>query len=294
MAHAQVTISVTTDRQQYVQYEPILATVTVKNYSGNTLSFGTHRDDNSAFMTVEIRDLKNPLLPLANKEFNPVEGLVLSTGVVKTLQFAVSDYYPIQAPDDYELVVRIGHGRLSSDFLSAPVRFQVRAGMTLWQRLVGMPDGESNQMIAARTCEVKVAHIDDADMYILQIEDADYVYSVIRLGPRVHGILPQFDVDALSRIHTLTQTQPRIFSYRIFDLTGTCKQAAQYTVDATYPQLIHDSDVGTVTVVGGRMVIASGGSGSGFGSPPAAVAPQEKPEPAPKPRKRFWQREKKP
>ena len=60
-------------------------------------------------------------------------------------------------------------------------------------------------------------------------------------------------IDARSHFHFLTQTQPRLFSYWIFDPNGKIKKTAHYMVDPAFPipRMIRDPDIGRVMVVGG-------------------------------------------
>ena len=105
-----------------------------------------------------------------------------------------------------------------------------------------------------RTCSINVLHQTNGELlYYLKIEDDEYVHSIVRLCPKIFGIDPQVEVDALSRIHTLLQILPRLFKYRIFDLNGKLKQETTYLYHATQPRLMLDQEFGMVKVTGGRI-----------------------------------------
>ncbi len=254
MANAQITVDVSTEFERYIAFEPVRVTVTLKNISGQTLYFGEDATD-GGHLIFEIKNLKGIPVSTSGKEFDPIANLVLSPGVVKTLVVPISDYFVLQEEDDYHLTARVGHPRLSSDYLSTPKLFQVRDGIEVWAHDVGFPGIEGDGPISTRRCTLNMFHHGDGDFYYLQIEDHDYVYAVARLGPRVQGIRPQCDIDALSRVHTLIQAAPRLFRYRVFDLNGDLKMDSVYIVENTMPRLINDPDVGRILVYGGKIAV---------------------------------------
>jgi hypothetical protein len=249
-APAQITMTVTTDLDRYICYEPINVTISLKNNSGHTLNFGTDSVD-SGFIKFELRSLKNIPIQSLDRTFNPAADLSLSPGVVKALTLPLTNYFDVQTEDDYELVIRISHPRLHQDYLSKPRLFQVRHGVRIRENMVGNPTSPVDKIIPVLKCSLNIFNHSSGDIYYLQLEDNDYVYAIARLGPRMQGVTPQLDIDALSRIHTLVQIAPRIFQHRIFDHSGQLKLTSAYTISDTTPTLIRDPDVGRVIVSGG-------------------------------------------
>jgi len=249
---AQISISLLTDNKRYISYEPVKVKITLKNYTGHVLNFGTSPDE-GGYMIFHVKDRNgmelNPII-----DYNPVSGLILSAGVLKTVTFTLTNYFSLPGDDDYMLNVRIGHRRLPRDLLSKPVYFEVRKGIKVWERSAGVPTSESVSLISTRNCSLNIFHVGKGEIYYLQIESDEYVYSIHRLGPRIYGIDPQCEIDALSRIHTLILTAPRLFNYRVFDLNGNLKQETSYFYYASsQPKLMQDSEFGMVRVVGGKI-----------------------------------------
>ena len=247
---AQISISISTDRQKYIRFEPIRLEVSLKNYSGHILNFASESKE-GGFLALEVINKKGKAIPQFDSNFNPASNLILSPGVVKSLSIVISEYLNLQVEDDYELRVRVGHRRFRNDFLSHPVFFIVRSGAPVWKREVGLPHVSEDTIIATRSCSLNIFHQDEGDIYYYKNEDEEFVYSVIRLGPRVLGIKPQCEVDALSRVHTLIQTAPRLFNYRIIDIKGEIKHNSYYLINQSGPKLVHDSEVGSVSILGG-------------------------------------------
>ena len=249
--NGQISITVSMDRDRYIRFEPVEVTVLLQNYSGHILHFENEKQNGGGFIQFEITNTKGRTAPPINQDFNPTGGLVLVPGAGRSITLLISDYFNLQEDDDYQLVVRGGHHKFVDDFVSLPKHFQVRSGAQIWKRVVGLPNQDQNKTIVTRMCSLNTIRSGDGDIYFLRIEDSNYVYATIRLGPRVLGINPQCEIDALSRIHTLIQTAPRLLNYRIFDLDGDMKQSSHYMVEKTVPRLFRAPDLGTVTVVGG-------------------------------------------
>ena len=250
--YGQVSLSLSTDRERYIRFEPIEVTVSLKNYSGQNLYFDGTQRDGGGYLEFNITNTAGKRVLQINQDLEPARDLVLLPGATKSVTLIISTFFDLQSEDDYELRVRVGHRRFEHDFLSKPIRFQVRGGVEVWSRVVGLPNLMSRERIETRKCSLNTIHYDDGDRYFLRIEDDNYVYATLRLGPRVLGFTPQCEADALSRIHTLIQTAPRLLNYRIFDLTGDIKHNNYYVVEGSLPALSRDPDLGTVTVKGGR------------------------------------------
>ncbi len=250
----QITVSVTTDRSNYIDYEPIRATVTLKNNSGHLLNFSDSQD-NGGFLAFHVQNFRGIAARRADTTLNPVENLILGPGVSKTLTILLTDFFEVNATEDYELTARIGHRRLPSDYISSPVTFHVQTGVIVWENYVGLPGDSLDDSIRSRKCTLRLFHVGSGDIYYLQIEDDGFVYSVYRLGPKVHGVKPHCDIDALSRIHLLLQTAPRLFNYWVFDHNGKLKIRNVYMITQTVPRLLSDPDVGRIMVAGGRVAV---------------------------------------
>jgi hypothetical protein len=69
---------------------------------------------------------------------------------------------------------------------------------------------------------------------------------------------PQCDVDAVSSIHTLLQIRPRLYQYRVFDYNLNLKQEQLIASAGQPPQLVRDTDLGTVSLGGGGRLAVRG------------------------------------
>jgi len=251
--YAQIGISLTTDRRRYLRYEPIYATVVVRNYAGNTLVFGVGAKGGRLRFQIEKED--GHMVDERRPGTNPAAGLILGAGETKTLTLMLNNLYKLSDEGLYRIRARIGHPRLRHDYISDPVEIEVRDGVVVWEQRVGLPTSDPARSIQYRDFQLLLFHADRGEMYCLRARDAKHIYGVLRLGPRIAGADPQCDVDAVSNVHVLFMIRPRLCAYRVYSPDLELRLDRYYMVENTMPRLVRDSELGRVTVVGGRPAI---------------------------------------
>lgn len=252
-AQAQVMMQVSTDRDNYLPYESIRMQVTLRNNSGNHLTFGSG-EDAPGFIRLEILDRSGNRVKPTVPDFNAADGLVLPAGASKSVIINVNEFYALNKPGYYELTARLRHPRFSYDLVSQVLRIKINEGQVVWERHIGIPSSGPGEAIQERQIAILSFQADQSRIYALRVQDKRYVYNVARLAPNVRGVKPSFEVDARSHLHFLVQTQPRLFSYWVYDYNGKEKVSAHYVVEEylPIPRLIRDPDIGRVMVAGGR------------------------------------------
>ncbi|MFW6367410.1 MAG: hypothetical protein ACOC0L_01970, partial [bacterium] len=77
--HAQLGVKLDLDREHYILYEPIQATIQLRNYAGNTLVFGTEdaAEEVGGYLKFEVIRAGGLSAPDVRKNVNPVENLIL-------------------------------------------------------------------------------------------------------------------------------------------------------------------------------------------------------------------------
>lgn len=247
---AQVGVGLRTDRKRYLRYEPIMATVMLRNDTGNTLVFDqSSRAQNTLRFVIEMPEDRRARV--IDADTNPVDGLILGAGEVKELTLTLNALYEMQAEGAYTISAKISHQRLAHDFASAPVMVEVREGTVAWTRLFGVPAATPTAPIPMRTVSLLALAQEDGGIYALRIEDDHLVYGVTRLGPRIAASPPECEMDAVSNIHVLLQTRPRLYVHRVFDYNMNLKQERHYLPEGSIPRLVRDPDIGRVMVTGG-------------------------------------------
>lgn len=254
VARAQVGIDVTLDRTTYCLYEPVMATVTLTNFTGNGLVFGD-REPERGELTFRLQTGDGKRLLPDTDAGNPAGGLVLGAGETKSVKVLLNNVFDLQAEGDYTVAAQVGHSRLSQDFRSTAVLFTISQGRVVWTRRFGLPGSPEGKPITSRKASLYLFPDRQRDQYALFLEDDQAVYGVVRLGPRISGSAPQCDVDALSHIHVLFMSRPRLVEYRIYDYGLRLRQHRYYIADQSVPMLQRDPEIGRIMVVGGRPAV---------------------------------------
>ena len=252
---AQLGIALASSHDKFLRYEPIEVTVTLRNYSGNTLTF-SQDGPNRGYLFFEVDTHNGRLVkPLKTKE-NPAEGLVLNAGETKALSLSLNNFFDLQKPGSYTVKAQIGHARLGNDYQSDEVTFEVREGLPILSRNVGLPGEDGGTRIKAMKVSLVLFQDDDQAIYCLRVEDDDLVYATIRLGRQIDSSEPEMDADATSDVHLLLQVAARLYSYQIYNMAGgrvKLRQQSYYSPDNAVPRLTRSP--GYIKVVNGKLAV---------------------------------------
>jgi hypothetical protein len=220
-ASAQVSISLKAEHRHYLRYEPVDVIVILRNYSGNTLTFSADEGPARGYLHFLIEDPNGKELRCTDASFNPVDDLVLGAGATKQLRLSLNRAFGMQREGTYTISAQIGHARLPNDYRCEPLSIDVREGLPVITRNVGLPTGSAAAAIKGITVSLLLFHDGERELYCLRAEDDKAVYGTVRLGPKIAGSRPQMDADAASDIHVLVQVQPRLFIYAVYVLSET-------------------------------------------------------------------------
>ncbi|MFA5206577.1 MAG: hypothetical protein WC708_19435 [Lentisphaeria bacterium] len=250
-ARAQLGIEVKLDRTGYFAFEPVVMTVTLRNNSGNPLLFSNHKPL-TGFVRIKVTDADGIAVPTLAPVPNLGENLILGIGETKNLTLRLDTVFNVQRNGTYLASALAGHDRLGEDYRSEPVLFTVQNGLTLWKKQLGMPANTPNGTIATRqACLLQITE-KKTDAFAIMAEDDKMVYGFRRLGHRIGGVSPGLEVDALSNLHVLWMSAPRLFEHRVYDRDLQLLQTTYFVADQSAPFLQRDPDIGRVMVMGGR------------------------------------------
>ena len=254
-AHAQLGITLSANRGRYLRYEPIELSVALRNYSGNTLTFGKEGGTRGYLFFQVDSHLKRAVMEY-KRERNPAEGLILNPGETKQLTVRLNDLFDMQNPSAYTVKAQAGHARLSHDFESLPVTFEIHEGAVVLTRNVGLPGTGGGGKV--EEMKVSLLSFQDVDhgVYCLRVEDDNRVYATVRIGRQIRGSLPEMDADGSSDIHVLVQVSARLYSYQVYSLAGKrvkLRQERYYVPEGTFPRLSRSP--GYIKVVNGRTAV---------------------------------------
>lgn len=249
---AQLSIRLQTDHKHYLRYEPIEVTVFLRNYSGNTLIFSDQEGPNRGSLRFTVQRPDGPEMRAKGHGLNPVQDLILGAGETRQLVLQLNQFYDLRTEGSYVVSVQVGHQRLPNDYRSEPVSLEVRDGVPLITRNLGLPQTDGGAPIAAVTANLLLFHDGERWLYCLRAETEDAVLGTVRLGPQIAGVQPQMDADAASDLHVLVQLQSRLCLYAVYGVSDAglrLRQRRYYQPDQFGPRLTQAP--GYLKVVGG-------------------------------------------
>ncbi|NLF18022.1 MAG: hypothetical protein GX595_12355 [Lentisphaerae bacterium] len=249
---AQLNIALRTNRKHYLRYEPIEVSVVLRNYSGNTLIFGSPDGADAGSLRFTVERTAGPEIRPLDPRFNPVADLILGAGESRELRMNLNEFFDLRPEGSYSITATIGHRRLPNDYRSQPVSIDVREGVPVITRDLGLPQTEPGALIKAVTASLLLFHDGEEWLYCLRAENAEAVLGTVRLGRQISGSQPQMDADAASDVHVLVQLQSRVVLHAVYGLSEQglrLRQRRWYRPDAFGPRLTRNA--GFLQVVGG-------------------------------------------
>ena len=217
-AWAQVGLKLIAEHDKYLKYEPIKMTLLVRNYSGNTLLFGEVGDTQGG-LHFDVMSRSGIPAPSLGAKANPISGMVFAPGECKQLSFTLNSLFDLQRDDYYTITAYVEHKRMAQGFKSNTINFEVRDGIIITKRTIGLPTEKQDDLIKNVTASLlRFNEGNHSEIYCLRIEDEKSVYGTFRLGPYIIGGRPQLDADGTSAIHVLVQVSSRLYSYAVYSL----------------------------------------------------------------------------
>ncbi len=275
---AQVAMRLDINHKVYMQYEEIIATLTMRNFSARPLIFG--RSDKFKG-TISFTVFKGGKMIVGdNARRFDLEGLLLSPGETRSLKFNLSKKFKLKDTGLYEIQSFLSHSLLADKYMSNKRTFRIDRGATLWTRTVGIPDflskaspkqdpkKDSKKDNRSPSEVIRSAKINKSVKYsinslfenggkvlYLTVEDDKHIYAVKRIGVEMSEVIPWCEIDICSSIHILLRTTPRIYSYFNFDTKGRVLEHKVLKTDKGVPVLVV-SRTGIVQVVGGSEIVS--------------------------------------
>lgn len=253
-SYGQVGVKLELKKRVYLQYETVVAKVTLRNDSGNPVLFG-QAEQLRGDLKFHILDGNKRTVRANDPDARILENVLLQPGETQEVFVILNNYYNIAKLGNYTVTAYITHPSLNSDYESQRQNFEVSQGVTEWSKKVGLPsfmlDEAKDGQDDSRT--VKIVSLMDygrKNIYVT-VEDKDYVYSVLSLG----GILGEekctAEVDNLGRLHILVPVASKEYRYFIVTLNGDIDEESSYIAVNSVPVLARDPQAGRVYIVGG-------------------------------------------
>lgn len=246
---AQIQVDIRLNRDLYIAYEPLLVTVTVTNLTGNDLTLADNGHNKWFGFQVETMDGR-PIPPTDAEYSNPPVELAPQQKITRTIN--LTPLFPINEFGGYRLKANVYSQQTNRFFNSPTLNFEITEGRVLWQKTVGVPDGEPGAG-SSRTITILSHRLPQSTQLYIRIEDkqAGIVYCTHQLGRFLTFGNPDVLLDARNRIHILQNIAPKNYVYSEIGLNGEVMERKTYNEFSSRPALRRGSD-GSVLIVGGQ------------------------------------------
>lgn len=215
-ATAQLATSLKLSKQQYVAGEPVIASVTITNHAGQTLTFAG--DERSPWLNFMMTDRKGgAVTSRGNTAFGK---MTIRAGESMSREVDLSQHFQLSEPGTFAVsaVVRMP-GSTTEGASTNRVMFNQSPGSTYWTQKVGIPSKPGH------TREFRIINFsgDDKSYIYAQVIDDTTGQNVrtFMLGEVLLLRKPLVTVDRDQRLHVMYLATPNLWVHCMIDTDGT-------------------------------------------------------------------------
>ena len=240
---AQVEVSCRLRHGRVLQYEPVEATVVIRNNTAEPLRF--RGSGANARLGFDIEQSPGVLVMPTGERLVPA-GFTVAPGGTASADVNLLYAYQIRATGPYTVTARVDwNGR---SHLSGRQFLDVLPGLEV-ARLDAVVPGEGG---GPRVFSLRTLTRDREERLFLRVEDerAGQCYGVIDLGGAVRQFPPSLQVDGSGRVHVLHQAGPTRYLHSVFDARARAVNRQSYSGEL--------ADVRMSRTEGGDVVVDGG------------------------------------
>jgi hypothetical protein len=248
-AVAQIQIELKFPRLQYIAYEPVVANLEITNLAGRDIDL--HDADGQSWFGFEvIANEDRSIAPISNAGSEPLN---VAAGKRVTRKINLTPLFSVHDFGTYRVRAHIYFADLNKFYYSQTKVFEITDARPIWQKTVGVPQGESSSG-SVRTYSLMTNRFPDHTSLYVRVEDKDsgIVYATFSLGQVIAFGEPQAEFDRSNQLHVLYCAAPRNWSYARVGLNGELLSRTSFAETKTRPRLVHSED-GVVKIAGGMM-----------------------------------------
>ncbi len=251
-ARAQIEISLQLNRHVYIEYEPIIATVTINNFAGRDITL--EDVGGKQWFNVEVYAGGGTQISPYDPDYK-LRSLHIAAGETVKRQLDISPLFPIREMGPYRVRANIYFGEADRYVGSAPVQFDLTDGKVIWRQDVGVPGSQEMRQLSLLT-----HRLPDKMLLYARVRDEanNVVYTTQQLGRLlVSGRQPEAVLDRQNRLHILQNAAPKTYLYTIIGLDGERIDQKVYTESANSHLILGKTADGTINIRGGEIQVAS-------------------------------------
>ena len=248
VASAQLQIELKFKRLQYIAHEPVFATVKITNLAGRDVDL--HDGDGQHWFGFEVTAGESQLIAPVGPSLGEAP-LHIAAGQTVTRKVDLSPIFAVHDFGTYHVRGNIYFADLNKFFYSPTKVFQVTDARAIWQRTVGVPDGQPHAG-ETRTYSLLSNRFSDHTSLYVRVEDKTngVVYSTYSLGRVIAFDDPQVELDRANQLHVLHCSAPQTWAYSHVGLDGQLLKHSTFMQTKTQPKL-RKSPEGAIAIRGG-------------------------------------------
>ncbi len=248
--HAQIQVALQIKRRLFVMYEPIVATVSIRNLSGRDLPLAD-KGGQPWFGFEVLRADGQPVPP--NDIHYSLSPLIIPPGQTVQRKVVINSLYPVRDFGLYRIRASIYFGPMEQFFQSPMHNVEISEGRVLWQQVVGVPDGAEGAGGNRRYTVLSFRQPSSNYLYV-RVEDVEQgtVYCTYPIGKQITGIDPEFKLDEQNNLHVLHLTGAKLYLHTHVGLNGELVNQENYLAVKHRPSL-RVNKYGNLAVLGGQL-----------------------------------------
>lgn len=246
---AQFETNVKVNKDTYITYEGLEATVTVTNRSGADVVMGGPND--LPWLSFEISNPSgHPVPPMSLRS---EENLVLKSGATISRKVVLSDHYTFSDYGTYSITANIYHPPTQQYFTSNRARASFTDAKKFWSKNFGVPTGFPGAGKIRRYELCLLRDLEHTNLYVRLIDEkTELKVATFSLGYCIMVSDPQVSLDKDNNLHVLFMAAPHIYAHVSIDTQGhIMKRLYHREILSNRPQLSSLADQ-TITVQGGE------------------------------------------
>jgi hypothetical protein len=248
-ARAQYEITLKLNKESYLTYEGVEATVTVMNRSGADVVLGG--PNNTPWLSFDIIDPQSR--PVPPMRFRSEDNIVFKSGTTITRKLALSEQFTFSEMGNYIVVANVYHPPSQQYYASNRARGSFMNSKAFYSKAFGVPLGLPGAGQIRRYELSVLKDLDHTNLYVRLVDDKSSTnLATFTLGSWIRVSDPQLSLDKENRLSVLFMTLPHIYSHNVIDTQGNIVKRLYYKEHETNrPHLIVDAS-GNVVVEGGE------------------------------------------
>lgn len=211
MSSAQLMVQMKMNKDSYMAYEPVKATITVSNRSGHDVIL--NGPGGRSWLSFDVYE-KGQIISPSVRGGAPVSGFLLGSGKSISKTVNIRELYPLGRYGNYVVNASVYFPPLKRYFTSKKTRVSVMDSRAFWKQSVGVRTDPS-KLASFREFSLHQFRDQSFNSLYVRLKDADggRVYATYSIGRYIDVRKPQATVDAQNNLHVLHMVAPRVYSY---------------------------------------------------------------------------------